>query len=150
MTNDGAPLEQFDIARKPSFAAMLMFGCIAAVILGTIDGALFHWIVVGRGSLPSALVRGAYLSFLGAFAIVPLWRILWGNATVGKVLGLVYGLAPGVAVFRHEIVLGLPTPYTITSLTMAGVACTLVGIVVGALYDRVVDAIIVRCVWLQA
>jgi hypothetical protein len=143
------PLEKSSIALwRPSLAALLLSGICSGGILGAADGVAFHYIVGGFATAFEAGLCGAGLGIVGGALFVMVRRAFWGpdiSVDVGTVLGLLYGIAPGLAVLYQCF----PQVFAIRSLAGVVMACSMGGLVVGGLLDRITDAIVARTKRLQ-
>jgi hypothetical protein len=144
--------ESTDVALwKPSLTALLLSGSFAGAILGVVDGVLFQVIAGGFITFQAACLWGAGLGIAGGVALVLIRRAIWGpdlSAAVGTLLGLLYGIAPGVAVlYQSFFVIRVVSTSPLVGLVMA---CSMAGLIVGAVLDRITDAIIARFKRFQA
>jgi hypothetical protein len=153
-TPEWTGLGAFDPARrfpdillwKPSLADLLLAGVVAGAVLGAANGVVSHLILIGFQSVWVSCLLGTGLGIIGGIGVVFWRRIVWGpdvSVEVGTTIGLLYGIAPGVALlflslFVHRVVVA---GWGFVSLLMAG---SMMGLVIGGVLDRLTEAIIAR------
>jgi len=127
----------------------LRFSCFPASLRGLPwvpqNGLLCHYIVGAFGSPLAAGVWGTGLGVAGGILVVVLRRAIWGpdiSVEIGTLLGLIYGIAPGLAVlFQSLIVNRVLRVWGLAGLVFAG---SMAGLIIGGVLDRFTEAIIVR------
>jgi hypothetical protein len=146
-----SPLQVPNVALwTPSLGALLLSGVSSGGVLGAASGAAFYYIVGGFPTLVAPCLWGAGLGIVVGALCVLVRRALWGpdiSVEVGTLLGLLYGVIPGLAVLYQSIFVNR----VIGTWRLAGVvmACSMAGLVIGGLLDRITDAIVARVKRLQ-
>ena len=135
---------------RPSLLALILSGVISGGLLGAADGIAFHYIVDAFPSPFHAALWGGALGLLGGALLVLVRRAFWGpdiSVEIATLLGVLYGVVPGLAV----LFLGGPLPGVPGTRAMIGVvmACSMLGLVIGGLLDRLTDVIVARWKRLQ-
>jgi hypothetical protein len=145
------PLQPPNIALcTPSLVALLLSGIGSGGVLGAADAVAFHYIVGGFTTPLAACLVGAGLGMVGGALAVVVRRAVWGRAIgveVGTLLCLLYGIVPGLAVLYKSIfVTRVIGTWKLAAVVMA---CSMAGLVIGGLLDRILDGIIARAKPLQ-
>ncbi len=135
----------------PSLLALLLAGTASGTVLGAADGVAIHYIAGESGWSWAACLWGAGLGGAGGALVVLVRRAFWGpdvSVEVGTVLGLLYGLAPGLAVVARGVfaVQGRLGAYRLAGAVMV---CSMAGLLLGGLLDRITGAVVARCRPLQ-
>jgi hypothetical protein len=128
---------------KPSLAILLCSGIVAGAVLGAANGLLCYYIVGVFNSALAAGLWGVGLGVTGGIFAVVLRRAVWGpdiSVEIGTLLGLLYGIAPGLAVLEKTInqAVGI---WSIAGLVFAG---SMAGVIIGGVLDRVTEAMVAR------
>jgi hypothetical protein len=130
---------------KPSLAILLVSGVVAGAVLGAANGLLCYSIVGAFESPAAAGLWGAGLGGVGGISVVLLRRAMWGpdiGVEVGTLLGLLYGIAPGLAVlFQSILVNRVVRVWGLAGLVFAG---SMAGFIIGGVLDRITEAIVAR------
>jgi hypothetical protein len=128
---------------KPTMTALFLFGIISGAVIGAADGMMFYFIAGGFDSPRDASLWGAGLGGIGGLFMVYARRAYWGpdlSAAVASQLGLLYGVAPGAAFLYHCIfVTGVIGTSSLVGIVMG---CSMIGLLIGGLLDRITDAVI--------
>jgi hypothetical protein len=126
-----------------SHRVLLLSAVVSGAVLGAADGAAFHYITGGLASPLTAGLWGAGLGGAGAILIALVRRAIWGRESsvgIGTVLGLLYGIVPGLAALYQSVFVGRIVG--IASLAGIVMACSMIGLVIGGILDRITDTIV--------
>jgi hypothetical protein len=130
---------------KPSLVVLLLSGIGAGTVLGVSNALLCHAIVGTFASPQAAGCWGAVLGLAGGVLVVAVRRAVWGpdiSVEIGTVLGLLYGIAPGLAVLFQAMVVNRSIgTWRLTGLVMAG---SMAGLILGGVLDRITEAVLAR------
>jgi hypothetical protein len=125
---------------RPSLFTQAAYGAAAGLLLGMVDGALLHYITDVATPHEATLWGGAAGSAAGP-VIVVLGRAVRGPSAItslGTVLGLLYGIVPGLAVLYQSIFVNrVVGKWNLAGLVMAS---SMLGLLVGGVLDRCFDA----------
>ena len=135
---------------RPSLVMLLAAGAISGTLLGLADALLFQVIVDDAGPSAAAARWGAGLGLVGGVILVILRRAIWGpdvSVEVGTVLGLLYGLGPGVAVVAQIVTIGGSLDLWFLGGMMA--ASSMAGLLIGGILDRATESVVARVRKLQ-
>jgi hypothetical protein len=129
---------------------LLLSGTASGAALGAADGVAVHHVVGATASPWAACLWGAGLGGAGGALFVLVRRAWWGpdvSVEVGTMLGLLYGIAPGLAVVGQ----GALTAQVLGAYGLAGavMVCSMAGLLLGGALDRITGAIVARCRCLQ-
>jgi hypothetical protein len=134
----------------PSLLALLLSGIASGTVLGAADGVAVGYVVGEPASPWGAGLWGAALGGAGGAVFVLVRRAFRGpdvSVEVGTLLGLLYGIAPGLAVVGQ----GVFVAHVLGAYRLAGavMVCSMAGLLLGGLLDRITGAIVARCRRLQ-
>jgi hypothetical protein len=121
----------------------MISGSVAGAILGAANAVLFHYIAGAFDSWQVAGAWGAALGLAGGILIVLLRHGIWGpdkGVNIATVLGLLYGIAPGLAVLVQSAVVG--NAAAVKGLIGMAMVGSMVGLIIGGVLDRITESIV--------
>jgi hypothetical protein len=128
--------------RKGPWLTSVLCGVIAGGALGSGNGLLTHWLLAEYVSASDGALWGAILGTGGGIGYALLARAIWGaagNNSIGLVLGVWYGLIPGVAKLFEVLFVG--RVLFIGGVGLWFMAGGMVGLFAGGILDRLFEAL---------